>query len=156
MFHLTKALRRLGCQTQKPSTLVEPPQPLSGASDPQIKLVAITQDSREREALREISSVCGWGVFLADSSSSAVSLLEAKRIPLVVCDRDLPCEDWRTILTRIAFLPHPVCLLLASSVLDERLWMEVLAHHGYDVIPKPLRLEQVARAVNFAWSWCEM
>jgi hypothetical protein len=71
----------------------------------------------------------------------------------VICDREISGEDWRDALVRIAGLPQAVCVLLASSVVDEYLWHQVIENHGYDVVAKPFQSEALRRAVTFAWSW---
>lgn len=124
----------------------------SPASDP-VRLVAVTTNTSDEAALRQIAGECGWNISIARSSSEAVKMLEQNPIPLVICDRDLPEENWREVLARIAGLPQPVCVLLASAVADEYLWNEVIQNHGYDVVTKPYQREDLMRAVTFAWSW---
>ena len=43
--------------------------------------------------------------------------------------------------------------MLISPVADDYLWNEVLSNGGYDVLAKPLRQQDVLRAVKFAWSY---
>ena len=57
------------------------------------------------------------------------------------------------MLAKVAALPQAVCILLASRVMDDYLWHQVIHHHGYDVVAKPFRSEELRRAVTFAWSW---
>ena len=118
-----------------------------------IKLVAITQDPDDAETLRQIAFDCGWRISIVDSSSAAIASLNAQPTPLVICDRDLCGEAWRDVLAKIAALPQAVCVLLASRVVDDYLWHQVIRHHGYDVVAKPFRPDELRRAVKFAWSW---
>jgi DNA-binding NtrC family response regulator len=104
-------------------------------------------------SLQEIAYHCGWALFWAHSCDSALSVLSHYTIPVVICDRDLPGEDWRRVLKRIAVFRQPICILLASSVSDEYLWREVVQHQGFDVVPKPFQPERLIRTVNLAWAW---
>jgi len=48
---------------------------------------------------------------------------------------------------------HRPCVLLVSRVVDDYLWNEVVRRGGYDVLSKPLREEEVARAIKLAWAY---
>jgi DNA-binding response OmpR family regulator len=118
-----------------------------------VKLVAITQNSDDAETLRQIASDYGWRILIVDSSSRAIASLNDQPTPLVICDRDLTGEDWRDVLGKIAAQPQAVCVLLASRVVDDYLWRQVLRHQGYDLVAKPFQPDELRRAVIFAWSW---
>jgi DNA-binding NtrC family response regulator len=118
-----------------------------------VKLVAIMQNPDASAALRQIAASYGWKISIVDSSDAAVAALNAQPTPLVICDRDLSGEAWRDVLAKIAALPQAVCVLLASHVIDDYLWQQVIQHHGYDVVAKPFQPDELRRAVTFAWSW---
>jgi|SRR5579872_7375434 len=125
------------------------PQP---AGEP-VKLVAITQNPEDALALSRIASGYGWKISIVGSSNEAVASLNAPVTPLVICDRDLSGESWREVLKKLAAQTEPVCVLVASRVLDDYLWNDVIRHHGYDVVVKPFEPATVHRVVSFAWSW---
>ena len=145
-----RRLVHLGRSTRHPA-----PEPAGGTLSPgePVKLVAITQNPDDAETLRQIAVDCGWRISIVDSSSVAVASLNDRPTPLVICDRDLSGESWPDVLVKIAALPQAVCVLLASSVVDDYLWHQVIRHHGYDVVAKPFQPEALCRAVKFAWSW---
>lgn len=124
-----------------------------GYTTESVKLVAITEKSDDSVALRQIASDYRWRILIVGSSDAAITALNEQPTPLVICDRELASEDWREVLAKIAALPQAVCVLLASRVVDDYLWRQVIRHHGYDVISKPFRPEELRRAVTFAWSW---
>jgi DNA-binding response OmpR family regulator len=119
----------------------------------QVRLLAVTQDANDWRLLRDTAVQQGWALFWAHSCDSALSVLSHYTIPIVICDRDLPGEDWRSVLIRIGAFRQPICILLASCVSDEYLWREVVQHQGFDVLPKPFQPERLIRMVNVAWSW---
>ena len=124
--------------------------PLSGAH---VRLIAITDDSANVAALQRIAVECHWRMSVVASSEAAIALLNEQPTPLVICDRDLAGEDWRDVLAKIGALPEAVCVLLASRVVDDYLWRQVIRNHGYDLVSKPFQPEELRRAVMFAWSW---
>lgn len=139
LVHMGRSASELGAMTLSPR---EP-----------VKLVAITEGPDDAETLRQIAANSGWSISIVDSSSAAIASLNDQPTPLVICDRDLSGESWRDVLAKIAALPQAVCVLLASSVVDDYLWRQVIRHHGYDVVAKPFQPEGLRRAVTFAWSW---
>jgi DNA-binding NtrC family response regulator len=144
MFEIVRRLKG-GLQAKQPAG--------AGTEGSNIRLIAVTQDADGWRHLRDIADRFGWLLLWAASCEKAIHLIEHDAISLAVCDRDLPGEDWRTVVHRIASLNRPVCVLLASSVCDDYLWKEVAQHGGFDVLAKPFEPERVARAVKLAWSW---
>jgi DNA-binding NtrC family response regulator len=119
----------------------------------QVNLLAITRGAEEEESLRRIADSLHWDVSIAGSSAEAIQLLRDRPMPLVICDRDLPGEDWRATVAEIAARRDVLCVVLASRVIDDYLWDEVIKQRGYDVVSKPFEADQLRRAVTFAWSW---
>lgn len=72
--------------------------------------------------------------------------------PVIFCDRDLPETEWREAVLTLAALPHRPIVILLSEVADEYLWSEVFRIGGFDVLVKPLRAEDVRRAIKLALS----
>ena len=149
MFDLRR-LVHIGRSARDPG---DDPAPRNVESGEPVKLVAITQNPDDAETLRQIASRCGWRISIVDSSGAAIVSLNDQPTPLVICDRDLSGEAWRDVLAKIAALPRAVCVLLASSVVDDYLWNDVIRHHGYDVVAKPFQTDELHRLVTFAWSW---
>lgn len=117
-----------------------------------LQLLAVTRSEHDAAALHGIAVGEGWSVAVVSSSTEAVDFLSRRPAPVVICDGDLPGEDWRQVISTIASQPRVVCVLLASRVVDEYLWDEVIKHRGYDVVTKPFKAEELRRAVTFAWS----
>ena len=149
MFDLRR-LVHMGRSTRQPA--LDPAGRSHSPGEP-VNLVAITQNPDDAERLRQIASHCGWRISIVDSSTAAIASLNTQQTPLVICDCDLSGEAWRDVLAKIAALPQAVCVLLASRVIDDYLWHQVIRHHGYDVVAKPFHPEELRRAVTFAWSW---
>jgi FixJ family two-component response regulator len=71
---------------------------------------------------------------------------------VVLCDRDLPGVDWRMAVQQLAGGQNRRCVILASPVVDDYLWEEVIHLGGYDVLAKPFRKRDVVQAIEFAWA----
>lgn len=121
--------------------------------DSQVRILAVTQNAQDWSVLERIAGERGWTLFWAHSCEAALSVLSHYMIPIVIYDRDLPGEEWKTALREISLYRQPVCILLASSVSDEYLWREVVQHQGFDVLPKPFQPERLVRMVKVACSW---
>jgi DNA-binding NtrC family response regulator len=72
------------------------------------------------------------------------------RLPIVVCDRDLPDGGWRQLLEETESLPSPPKFIVFSRLADEELWMEVLSAGGHDVLRTPFDAREAYRVVRFA------
>jgi DNA-binding NtrC family response regulator len=118
-----------------------------------LRVLALTEDQDLLRMLREIAESCSWKLAQASTVDEAVEKLESERIRLVLLDHDPSGPDWRIAMRRFNMLPNPVCVFVVSKVGDQYLWDEVVRHHGYDVLPKPLRREQVIRSLELAWYW---
>jgi len=92
-------------------------------------------------------------VFFAETCNEARAAVDRLRAPVILCDRDLPGEDWREVVEILARPPQRTCIILISKVVDDYLWNEAVKRGGHDVLPKPLREEDVVRAVRLAWSY---
>jgi DNA-binding response OmpR family regulator len=117
-----------------------------------IALLLITQDDALRHSLCALGHVYRWEVISATTRDEAIAILKQRQMPLVICDEEAP-EDWRKTVRTIAFLPQSTCILLASRSSSVALQRELGRHHGYNVIAKPLRFQEVADRVSFAWAW---
>lgn len=149
MFNLKRLVQRRGSGHQAAPRQTEPgPAPVEP-----VRLVAITQSPEDSATLRQIAANYGWALSIVGSSGAAIAALNNQPTPLVICDGDLPGECWHDVLVKVASLPQAVCVLLASRVIDDYLWQQVIRDHGYDVVAKPFEPEELRRAVTFAWSW---
>ena len=118
-----------------------------------VRLLAILPGQEDAEQLRRIAAGLGWSVSVVDTPAEAMARLQSEPVTAAICDQDLPQEDWREVMNRIAALPKSPCVLLASRVMDQYLWNEVIQCRGYDVVSKPFQSEELRRVVAFALSF---
>jgi len=94
---------------------------------------------------------CRFEVITADNVEAALRVLESARIPVVLCERELGKDTWKTLLARMAQLEEKPYLIVASRSADESLWAEALNLGVYDVLARPFVTSEVARTLSLAW-----
>jgi FixJ family two-component response regulator len=113
--------------------------------------LAIITSHADRTQLERIFEKAGWNIFFDDGIEAAA---DNRNIPthVIVYDRDLPNVDWRQAVQQLASGQPRRGVILASSVVDDYLWEEVIQLGGYDVVSKPFREDEVTHAIEFAWA----
>ena len=91
----------------------------------------------------------GWELKRARSVEQSLHTLDTFPARLVIYDWTPEDDDWRSAIDRLSTRPEHPCILLASRVIDEYLWAELVTHGGFDVIHRSADPEQVIRAVRF-------
>ena len=86
----------------------------------------------------------------AGTRQEAMSFLCLDRVPVIVCERDLPDGTWKDILGDTAEFPNPPALVVTSRLADDYLWAEVLNLGGYDLLAKPFSESEVKRVLAAA------
>jgi DNA-binding NtrC family response regulator len=92
-------------------------------------------------------------IHFAESRVEAWDALNRLNSPLILYDRDWLDAEWRTTVQTFASSPHRSCVILASRVADDYLWQELIRCGGYDLLGKPFRADDVARALKLALSY---
>jgi DNA-binding NtrC family response regulator len=110
-------------------------------------------DERDRAVLRDLSNSRHWDVSFATTCPDALALIGRSKAQILFMDRDLGGSDWRETMSTFASSSNKICIMLVSRVVDSDLWNEVVQNGGYEVLPKPLRADDVSRAVGLAWSY---
>jgi len=135
------------------SMFVPAEPPASDSRRSRITILAILLEDQDRALIAEVCHVNQWDLFFAKTCAEARKVSELIKPHIVLLDRDLAEGDWRSSLSACALSSAGACTLLISKVADDYLWNEVVRNGGYDVLRKPLREEDVLRAVKFAWSY---
>jgi FixJ family two-component response regulator len=121
-----------------------------------IPVVALIVTEQDRGVVSKIAGPKpgeAWEVHFAESFEEALAFARRLSAPVILLDRDWPGTDWKTAIENLAALPHNACVILVSGVADTYLLQEVVRLDGYDILAKPLRAENVLRAVKLALSY---
>lgn len=92
-----------------------------------------------------------WTLETCSTLAGALSALQKKNPPLVLCESDLGAGGWRELWEFAAALPDPPFLIVTSRLADEYLWAEALNLGVYDVLAKPFEPAEVVRTLSQAW-----
>lgn len=117
-------------------------------------LLVISPDESDHRLVRQIFESTQWTVHYAYTWEEAKECLEEYQVSVVLCERELPDGNWRSVLKGLVHVSAAPMLVVASRLADEHLWAEVLNHGGYDVMLKPFEPSE-ARWVagTAAWKW---
>ncbi len=126
------------------------PEPPGGATERRQAILLVSPAPEDHAFLRALLAT-GWRkLYAARSYREALAVLCRDRIAVILCEQDLPDGKWKDLLSQIAPLTDPPCLVVTSRLADEHLWAEVLNLGGYDVLAKPFDAEEVLRVVSLA------
>jgi len=123
------------------------------ATPPRIPVVAIIVSDQDRQVLTSVSSQELLELHLVESCEEACTVANQLTAPVILFDRDLPGAEWRTAVRSLAASPHRACVVLMSGVVDDYLRQELVRRGGYEVVPKPLRPENISRVIRLALSY---
>lgn len=123
----------------------------------QLHLLFCSSLPEEHTVLRRILAQSPWKL---ESASNARQCLRRLRgypsITAVICGRDLPDGDWRSILRQLDALPERPIFMVSARLADDRLWSEALNLGAFDVLRSaPFEREAVERATEnarLAWN----
>ena len=118
-----------------------------------VPVVALVVNEQDRHVLASVFGQEPLDVHFAESCEEAYSIANQLTAPVILLDRDWPETEWRAAVERLTASPHHACVILVSGVSDPYLWQELIRRGGYDVLPKPLQADKVARAVRLALSY---
>ena len=118
-----------------------------------VTVVALIVNEQDRYVLASVFGENPVNVRFAESFEEACSVTNQLAAPVVLLDRGWPGIEWRAAVERLSALAHHACVILVSGAADGYLWQELIRYGGYDVLPKPLRADDVARAVKLALSY---
>jgi DNA-binding NtrC family response regulator len=116
-----------------------------------IRILAIALGAADQATLTAIASNAGWELTLTNTCEEAIPLLLAQQYPIIACDRDLPGTSWQQSIQQLAAAAPASRVFLASSVMDDYLWQEVIHQGGYDVLVKPFQQAPVIHTIDHAF-----
>ena len=118
--------------------------------EPSPALLAVLANPEERKLLADLSQNNGWNLTVVATLEQAQARIAGKQLAVVLLDRDLAESDWRSMVRSFTCLHPAPCVILASYDSDHYLFEELIHQGGYDVVSKPLKLEEVSRITRLA------
>jgi len=123
------------------------------SSRPLVTVICFLPQDQDRSLMMDLCRRNQWEVFFAVSREEAEWALQELKPQIMLFDRDVAGPNWREFVTRFAARSGGACIMLVSKVIDDNLWNDLVSSGGYEVLRKPLRDDEVSRAVRMAWSY---
>jgi DNA-binding response OmpR family regulator len=123
------------------------------SSNTPVTIICFLSEDHDRSLVTDLCRRQRWDVFFAVTRPEAENALRELKPQIMLFDRDLAGQDWREFVTCFAAASGGMCIMLVSKVIDDYLWNELVSNGGYEVLRKPLREDEVSRAVKMAWSY---
>ena len=111
------------------------------------KLLLISPEPEDREALRAILDQTQWTLSEAATHRHALQLIDGQRFTAIFCEAALNDPGWKDLLT-LGAGPEAPLLVVISRLADEYLWCEVLNLGGYDVLATPFDAKEVTHVLK--------
>jgi len=104
----------------------------------------------DRATLSESAERAHLELRLAGSCEDAWHIADQWHAPVILYDRDIQETEWREAVGILSALPHRPIVILISRVADESLWNELFRIGGFDILRKPLRVDETSRVLALA------
>lgn len=114
------------------------------------EMLAIMQSSQDQAVLANFATSSGWDLTMLDTLPEASALSAKPNLAVIILDRDLAENDWRSAVHNLAQHRPAPCIILASSVLDDYLFDEIVKQGGFDIVAKPIRPDELRRIGGLA------
>lgn len=121
------------------------------ADGKRISALVIAADERDRLFVTAALEASGWKLRFVRDAFEAGAALAAESIPVVIMDGDAQVPSWRDLLARLSGT-EPARIIIFFRQADERLWAEVFNLGAYDLLPKPLNLDELTWVARSALS----
>ena len=114
-------------------------------------ILIVSPYSDDHAAVKFLLQASGWSVIGSSGAVDSIQQIASRQPALILCERDLPDGNWRTILAACEASAGSPLVLVVSRHADEKLWAEVLNLGGYDVLLKPFDKVELSRVIGMAW-----
>jgi DNA-binding response OmpR family regulator len=123
---------------------------VSQDSDRLPEMLAIVGSSRDQTTVADLASSNGWGLTMVSTLAQGLSYADSKTVSVIILDRDLTDNEWRSTVRNFAQNQPRPCIILLSSVMDPYLFDEVVKQGGFDVVAKPIQTDEIRRVGRLA------
>ena len=122
-----------------------------GASQNLVRVLLVSPFDKDHQELQDILRHSRWEQYGARNRSEALALLREHSIPVAICESELPDGNWKDLLNELGEIERSPELVVTSRLADEVLWSEALHRGAYNVLTKPLDMQEVFHVVSLAW-----
>ncbi len=116
-----------------------------------LTVLAITSQSDDCDALRNILRSDNWDVRGVPLCDAALDIISKTNPAVILCEQSLPDGTWRNLINSMDRLAPVPPVIVMSRQADEKLWAEVLNLGAYDLLQYPFEESEVRRVVGGAF-----
>ncbi|MFL6415115.1 MAG: hypothetical protein ACJ74Y_05530 [Bryobacteraceae bacterium] len=115
--------------------------------------MAILENSRDQRTVADFATSNHWGLTVANTLEQAFLLATERMTSVILLDRDLAGNGWRSVVHSLAQNQVKPCIILASPVMDPYLFDEFVSHGGFDLVAKPIQADELRRIGHLAFTF---
>ena len=116
-------------------------------------ILAIMGSSEDQATVANFAKSNGWAVAIVDTLDQTSKIAGKPEIAVIILDRDIVENDWQSTVRALAHRRPAPCVILASSVMDDYLFDEIVKQGGFDIVAKPIRADELRRIGNLAFTF---
>jgi len=116
-----------------------------------VSSLAISPFTQDLAFLEQKFRDADWKLYIAHTYREALIQLSYVRVPIVICECQLPDGNWKDVLSQLAPMLDRPRLIVVSRNADERLWTEVLDQGAFDLLATPFGEAELVSAIGWAW-----
>ena len=113
--------------------------------------LAISPFTEDLAFLEQKFQEADWTLYVAHTYREALIRLSHVRVPIILCECQLPDGNWKDVLSQLAPMLDRPRLIVVSRHADERLWTEVLNQGAFDLLATPFREAELVFTIGSAW-----
>jgi DNA-binding response OmpR family regulator len=116
-----------------------------------LSALAISRSVEELALLEDRFKEARWKLYVARTYREALAELGRIRVPVVLCECQLPDGNWKDVLGRLAPMIERPRLIVFARKADDGLWADVLNLGAFDLLTTPFREPELVFAIGSAW-----
>jgi DNA-binding NtrC family response regulator len=116
-----------------------------------VRVLALLPIREDQTSLSEIFRHSNWNLHFVEGLSHARGVLDELAPGVVISDCRLHDGSWQDVLCELQRRELAPPLIVASRLVDEGLWGEVVHLGGYDVLATPFQPQDLVLSVSLAW-----
>jgi DNA-binding response OmpR family regulator len=116
-----------------------------------VSALAVSTCAEYLSFLEDRFKEANWKLYKATSYQAALFELGRWRVPVVLCECQLPDGNWKDLLSQLVPMLEQPRLIVFSHHADERLWAEVLNLGAFDLLTTPFREAELVFTIGSAW-----
>lgn len=120
------------------------------------KILIAEDDENSALMLKELLSLSGYEVVLANNGVEALAAFEKEYFPLLITDIEMPQMDGNELISRINQGAVPPVIIVTTVHREYDLIIDVMKKGAFEYLVKPLNLDEVLFKVNRGFEAYEM